>query len=434
MQPIKHLVRYDTAQDKIYLEDYCKNIDFLVFNANILCHHSEDKSRTIYTSFPNTKFFIDPRLYSFQLDISNIKSRKKDKSERIKDSYVKLASEYELDYVIQAETPLNTSQVLKHGIDKLTESILNFQYNFINEHLDEELKDLIEFSGQFRHPEMLIAPSFCLLSENDFKWLEVNKKLLDESLKMKDVYNLPIYANLIISKDVLENKIFMSQIIKIYSKADGLVFWIDDFDEQCVNENMIKSLIDFTVEYKKENQTKKLYSLYGGYLSILLANFGMDGVCHSVAYGESKKINRGGGKPLSKYYLPMLYNRMKPENMIRLIRRMKIETRRDFLNQICSCDVCKKNIFDDNIELRFFVYLDDYESTQTLRGNAKNNCRTHYLKVKNDEFDSIHTKKFGILVDTIHNTFLKLKDKDYLDKGEYEHLLRWFNVLRKYIK
>lgn len=434
MQPIEHLVRYDTAQDKKFLEEYCKNIDFLVFNANILCHHSEDKSRTIYSSFPKTKFFIDPRLYSFQLDISNIKNRKKGKPEKIKDSYLKLASEYELDYVIQTETPLSTSRVLKHGIYKLAESILNFQFNFINEHLDEELKELIEFSKQFRRPEILIAPSFCLLSENDFKWLEINDKLLDASLSIKDTYNLPIYANLIISKEILENKIFMSQIIKIYSKADGLIFWIDDFNEQCVNESIIKSLIDFTIEYKKENQNKKLYSLYGGYLSILLANFGMGGVCHSVAYGESKKINRGGGRPLSKYYLPMLYNRMKPESMIRLIRRMKIETRRNFLNQICSCNICKKNIFDDNIERRFFRYLDDYDTTPMHRFNAKNSCRTHYLEVKNEEFNSICTKKIDFLIDSIHSTYLKLKDRDYLDKSEYEHLLRWVNVMKEYIK
>lgn len=77
MQKLEHLIRYDTAQDKIYLEEYKDKIDFLVFNANILCHHSEDNAKTIYVNFPTTKFFIDPKLYNFQLDISNIKSKKR---------------------------------------------------------------------------------------------------------------------------------------------------------------------------------------------------------------------------------------------------------------------------------------------------------------------------------------------------------------------
>lgn len=433
MQKLEHLIRYDTAQDKVYLEEYKDKIDFLVFNANILCHHSEDNAKTIYVNFPTTKFFIDPKLYNFQLDISNIKSKKKDKSETIKESFIKLASEYCLDYVIEKETPLSTNQVLKHGIQKLAQSVLDFQINFINEHLDSELKDLIEFSEQFRYPEILISASFCLLSENDLEWLSINGELLKKSLLLKNNYNLPIYANLIISKSILENKKLMSEIINTYSIADGLILWIDDFDEQSVNEEIIEALISFIMKYKEKNQNKKIYSLYGGYLSELLSNFGLNGVCHSVAYGESKKINRGGGKPFSKYYLPLLYNRVKPEDMIRLLRQMNIKTRNDFLNEICSCTACNKNIFDDNIERRFFVYLDDYESTTLIRKNAKNNCRWHYLEVKAEEFNSISTTKLKELVNNIYNTYLKLEKENYIDRAEYLHLLRWFNVLNKYV-
>lgn len=433
MQKLEHLIRYDTAQDKTYLEDYKEQIDFLVFNANILCHHSEDTAKTLYVNFPTTKFFIDPRLHSFQLDIPNIKSKKKNKPETIKQSYIKLASEYSLDYVIEKETPLDINQVLKHGIEKLTRSVLNFQVNFLNEHLDPELKELIEFSEQFRQPEVLISPSFCLLSENDLEWLPINNELFKKSLLLKNEYNLPIYGNLIISKNILENKQLIFEIINTYSILDGLFFWIDDFDEQSVNEEIIEALINFILQYKEKNKNKKIYSLYGGYLNELLSNFGLNGVCHSVAYGESKKINRGGGKPFSKYYLPLLYKRINPEDMIRLLREMKIETKNDFFKNICSCGVCKKNIYDDNIKLRFFIYLDDHEANKLLRNNAKNNCRRHYLEVKAKEFALISTTEFKVLVNNIHDTYLKLEKENYINNNEYLHLLRWFNVLKKYI-
>lgn len=279
MQKLEHLIRYDTAQDKMYLEEYKDEIDFLVFNANILCHHSEDNAKTLYVNFADTEFFIDPKLYNFQLDISNIKNKKKDKSENIKESYVKLASEYGLDYVIEKETPLTTSQVLKHGVKKLSQDILDFQIHYINEHLDAELKELIEFSGLYRKPSKLISASFCILSENDIDWLIINDKLLEESLLLKKDYDLPIYANLIISKSVLKNERLILEIIEKYSKADGLIFWIDDFDEQNVTADIIDALINFVSKYREKNKNKKVYSLYGGYLNELLFNFGLSGVC-----------------------------------------------------------------------------------------------------------------------------------------------------------
>ncbi|GEM_PF-1911545 len=426
---LEHLIRFDTAEDKIFLQEYLNDIDLIVFNANILCHQSTNKADTLYSSFPNKKFFIDPRLYSFQLNLSNIKN----KAGKIKSSYMKLAIEYGLDYVIDSDTSLTIEQVLKHGLNKLSEDILDFQNNFINENLDSEMKEMISFSKQFRTPEILIAPAFCILDEKDLKWLDINKKLLDISLKVKDKYNKPLYANLIISKEILSNKKAITQILDIYCKADGMVFWIDDFNEVSINENIIENLISLLIYYKQKNQTKKIYSLYGGYLHQILFNFGLNGVCHSVAYGESKKINHGGGIPLSKFYLPMLYKRMQPESMIRLIRDIPIKTKKEFYEYICNCPICKKIINNDNIKLTFFSYLDDLEATDTIRRNAKYNCRSHYLEVKKKEFTLINTRTFEDLVKILEDTYKNISINHYMVKPEYIHLDRWIKVLKSYI-
>ena len=58
MQKLEHLIRYDTVQDKIYLEEYKENIDSLVFNANILCHHSEDNAKTFMLISQQQNFLL----------------------------------------------------------------------------------------------------------------------------------------------------------------------------------------------------------------------------------------------------------------------------------------------------------------------------------------------------------------------------------------
>ncbi|MFY4804655.1 hypothetical protein ACOTWC_11370, partial [Aliarcobacter butzleri] len=79
-------------------------------------------------------------------------------------------------------------------------------------------------------------------------------------------------------------------ILNEYSIADGLLLWINNFNELSVDEKNIESLIYLVQTYKKQNPQKEIFSLYGGYFQELLNNIGLDGVCHSVAYGESKEV------------------------------------------------------------------------------------------------------------------------------------------------
>jgi len=425
---LKNIIRYGTSKDTKFLKEYIDTYDLITFNANMICHASQSISELMYTDFIGKDFFIDPKLYTFQISIDNIKSPQN----TIKSSYIQLASEYNLSYVLQNETALTTKTILEHGIENLANDILSFQYNYLHDNLNSDLKSLVEFSSQYKRPSLLVAPSFALLNDDYQEWLSINANLLQTSLQQKNRYdNLPIYVTLIVTKKLLVNQNFIKDILKSYQNADGILFWIDDFNELTVETESIMALINFIQQYKLLNPTKELYSLYGGFFSQLLGHLGLTGSCHSVAYGESRKITSSGGKPIHKYYMPHLYQRMKPEEMIKLLQELNIKTNTEFFDQICNCSICQKNILDNDINKRFFVYLDDLDANILTRQNAESNNIGHYLKVKQQEFETLNKENFETILRNLANTYNKFHS--FYSLNDISYLTRWKECLQSTI-
>lgn len=427
MKSLKHIIRYGTAVDTQYIKEYKKKFDLLALNANILCHHSKYMARNIYVEFKNLPYFIDPKLYVFQNDLKYIKD-----DDKFKESYVTLAKSYNLDYVIDKDSPITIQEVNEHGIGTITKDILNFQTNYIYENLSAELKQFAMLSNTKIEPSFLNIPSFAIKDTKDLHWLNINTQIIKESIKLKnnDYDNKDMYANLIIGKDILNNKELINKIIQNYSMADGLLFWIDGFNELKVDEETIMSLIYFIQEYKKLNPKKNIHSLYGGYFSQLLSSIGLSGVSHGIGYGESKEINAIGGVPsVQKYYMPKLFQRMTPESTIKLLNNMKLSTKEDFFDKVCNCNICKHNIFDNNIDLRFFIYLDDMDSSKNLRSNARVNCTKHYLEVKNIEFTKINSSDINTLINNLKYTFDSYIKNNYVNSSNINYLMRWHSSL-----
>ncbi len=429
MESLKHIIKYGTAVDTQFIKEYKETFDLLALNANILCFQSENMARNIYVEFKNLPYFIDPKLYVFQNDLKYIK---KDKSDEFRQSYITLAKNYGLDYVIDKDSSLTIQEVKMHGIETLTKDILKFQIDYIYENLSTELKQFAMLSNTKKEPSFLNIPSFTIKDIKVQDWLNINIQMIEESMKLKKASfnNKEMYANLIISKDSLNSKELIDQIIEKYSLADGLLFWIDGFNELKVDEETIMSLIYFIQKYKKLNPNKNIYSLYGGYFSQLLNKIGLSGVTHGVGYGESKDINTIGGVPsVQKYYMPKLFQRMTPEAIIKLLNTMKLSTKHDFYEKVCDCAICQHNIYDNNIDLRFFIYLDDTDSSKNLRSNSRINCTKHYLEVKHIEFTKIRSSDTKTLINNLKYTFDSYVKNNYANSSDISYLMRWYSSL-----
>lgn len=432
MNVLQHLLRYGTSTDKKYFQEYQQSASTIVFNANTICHQSKDNAELLHVDLSDKEYIIDPRTYAYQMDIKYL-TRIDGKG--IKQTYQDLLSAYQLPTsLFENDKPL--SQFNIHILDEtnFVDNVCSFQENYLFDSLEDDMKMLVRRSKKVKRPKFLIAPYFLLHDEYSF-WLGVNNRMIEQSLFKKAEYQKSIYAVLLISKEILVNETLMSDILEVYSKADGLIFWINEYNEQTVNETEIAALAKLIHLYKEKNPNKEILSLYGGYFSQILYHIGLDGVCHNLVYGEHRSLNPVGSQPTHKYYLSPIKQKIDPFDIINILKNHNLKTKEDFYNKICDCKICKKNIDTNNILEKFIVYLHDKDPEKVIE-LSKDNCTRHYLECKVREFREIPNQSLeGIIKDlqNIYNTYI---EKSYLlntKKVNIEYIKRWTDTLSLYI-
>lgn len=434
-----HFLRYGTAAEQRYMRDYQHTFDGVAINGSMLAHISKGISAFMHKDI-NKHFFIDPMTHSFQHRMDKIQNS----AGEIKSSIRKLIEIYDepITLVINKLRPIRSIDFNPRNIPTFVKNVLDFQHFHLKRNLDSEYSDYIEYMGLFREPSFLIAPYFYMQAENYQQWIDLNKKLIDETLKKKSSFKgKKIFGEIVIDRKLLLDRQLINKLIEIYSKADGLIYWIDGFEETEADELELEAVKWLIEEYKKKYPSKQIISLYSGYFSELLLGRGLDGIVHGLEYGESRDVVPvGGGIPLSKYYLPDLRKRISAATMLRLLKLLKINSPKLFHSKICSCRVCMQIIHNNVIE-DFNKYIQSKPDPVIIRykksGNireifyperaSKELCLFHYLEVKNNEFKFISKDGIANKIRDLRNTYDKYKE--YLPEEEITYLLRWAKVL-----
>lgn len=441
----KHFVRYGTAAEQKYMKDYQHTFDGVVINGSMLAHVSKSISLFVHKDMKNKSFFVDPMTHSFQHDLSKIQNNEGE----IKSSIQKLINIYgsPATILLNKIRPLRPDDFSnRKSLSQFVESVLGFQYKHIQESLSDEYREIVEYLkiNQLGKPDFLISPYFYLSKNDQSKWIQVNLQLIKESIELKASFdNLPIYAQLVIDRQYLNDSSGLENLIQSYSMADGLLYWIDGFDETEASPDELKAVKRMVRTFKDSNQDKKILSLYGGYFSQLLLKEGLDGVVHGLEYGENRDVVPvGGGIPLSKYYLPAVKKRVPANTMMYFLKINKIRKAQEFFDEICDCRVCRRTIRSDNVVENFnnFVrsrpVLIKYTRTGRERireieyplRESKELCLFHYLEVKRNEFMRIHKTSKDNLTGELKKTFETYKKQRSIN--EYvSHLERWVEAL-----
>jgi len=431
-----HFLRYGTSAEQKYMREYQHTYDCIALNGTMLAHTSKGIATFMHKDV-DKDYFVDPMTHSFQHEIDKIQNA----SGKVKSSVKKLSQAYgaPVDKVPSKLIPVRDKDFNDKNIKSLANNVLGFQNAHIRNSLDTEYFDYIEYLGISKEPRFLVAPYFYMQQGTFDQWFNLNNKLIVESMKQKRLHgNKSIYAQLVIDKKVLLDKTKMNEITNAYSKADGLIYWIDGLDETEADEQELAEIKRFVETFKDNNDSKIIISLYGGFYSQLLMKFKLDGVVHGLEYGESRDVVPvGGGIPLSKFYLPAIKKRVTAATMQRLIRLLNI-THKNFHAEICKCKVCKRTI-RNNIEKDFYKYIKNKPDPVSIKyksgrvrevyypeRESKELCLFHYLEVKNLEFETIDRSGKKKLFNELQNAYDK--HNEYMP-DETEHLLRWKKVL-----
>lgn len=316
-----HILRYGTVAEKVHLEKAFTAFDYLSINGNTAAYVSNAIAKFIVEKFfsNNEKgYFIDPITYAFQNKIDLLFTKSKSTNEySIKKSIAKLIEIYALSPSrIEQRIPLVPSD-FGDLLDKddFVRRVLSFQYDLVYKHVqDRDLQKYLDYvaPGQSDNipqlrPKFLIAPYFYLDQQSPYweNWLSLNTEFVRLSvLKAEHDYNnLPVFAQIVISKSVLTDSTALQAVVDAYSALNctGYTIWVDDLNEHTATTEELKGFVSLL----KGLQPKPMYNMYGGYFSILLTHKSLNllsGVSHGLEYGESRMVYPvGGGIPVSKY-------------------------------------------------------------------------------------------------------------------------------------
>ncbi len=454
----RHIYHYNVnAEQRYFLGKHHKLYDLIALNGNIVSHTPAGIAGFIATTAK--PFYIDPQTHAFQHPTINLKKDMRTKEEKdggrpprygFKPSITKLAKERlggVFGSVIDNDKPILTTdlidrqdRIIQTSIDDICKGTINFQTRALIDSLDEEAKDLIGQDKDFQ-PEFVIAPYFYLSPRNYKKWLAINISCYETTKAMYT--DKPVFLALVISKEAL-NKLsdWITKIAEL--KPDGIILWIDDHIEENLLENEVKLYIDLLKKLK--TTTGKLYNNHGGYLSILLSHpqVGLlDGVGHSINYGEYRKvIPVGGGIPMARFYFPSVHSRLKFGDALGIVHSKGwLQSKEIYLRNVCRCKQCISLIEEKKvINIAFGFYGLTFPVTFRRRPNtivtlyyptaeAKRAATCHYLHNKFHEFIMIKDKSFNEL---IQNMIIAYEDISTESGDELvDHLFYWNKVLNE---
>lgn len=452
----EHIYHYNTHAEKRYFlgSEHHSLYDVIALNGNIVSHTPEGVAG--FLAMAAKDFYIDPQTHAFQHATINLKRDVSDKKKKeppkyeFKPSIRKLANERlgpPFSDVIRDDKPIGPTIFLENGVikddivERVCQSVKEFQLDMIESELDEEAKEFMEGPSGFR-PKFVIAPYFYLSAHRWEEWLKINVACYQMMKRL--VKDVPTYLSLVVSRDALDNR---GAIVRAISalEPDGILLWIDSHVEEDLRKSEVEIYIEFLRELK--NATGTLYNSHGGYLSTLLCHSELggllDGVAHSVNYGEHRNvIPVGGGLPMARFYLHSVHSRLRWGDAAEIVLAKKwlssVDTYRD---KICMCRQCKE-LFDEkgSAEKVFELYGDSNPVTITRRTGsivrleyptkeAKQAASRHYLYNKAKEFSDIEEKAASELLQNLNTTYSEISS----DCGEdaVAHLLTWYEVLRE---
>ncbi len=468
---IKHILRYGTNADQKYIEKLKKTFSTLAINGNMIAYTPEAiagfVSNLIWEKGHVTGYFIDPITHAFQHDVKTIMSYSK-KTEKlgIKESIVNLINYYGdplISSVLNNSTPITPKDFADSLVKtEFCKNVLDFQLSTIPRQLNEKgLTKYINYMDNGAELFSLLRPCFVIppyfyidkSDENYREWLKLNVEFIKISKKL--LPDTELYAQLVISKEILESDDSINEICNQYINElpDGILLWIDDFDEHKVDTDLLIGYLKLIKKLYDSNI--KIYNLYGSFFSVMLTGFEkelglkLSGVGHALDYGESRAVVPvGGGIPTNKYYYYPLHHRLEYKKASSLLKSLGYFTKDTrigaemYKNTLCGCRACVDAIADNINNFTKFENTEFYEVI--LKGikqrrtyanqDTKGLCILHYQYNKQKEFNKVKTKSYSIILDeigSIYNQYSKFKD---LIPETLSSLYNWSNSLIRWNK
>lgn len=418
-----HLLRPGvlSVEDDVYFKLQA-TYDGIMLNAPTIAYKPEAATDFLtYIGSPKP-YLVDPRTYALARDRKQLQ---RDESEDLRLSWENLLQVYN---VPSTSLPITVEFFDEINAHRFAEGVVKFQEECIPSPRQSTLFSSVE---EYR-PMAVIAPYFFLESEHD-PWLEVNIKLIRSTLAVSR--GVPVFAVIYLHRGILKNEEMLVHIMHRYAEqpVNGFLLWVDDFREWSAEPQEIWGLRKI-ISMLKAGSERMVISMYGGYLSVLLSRFGLDGFSHSIQSGENRKLDPIKGGPQEvHFYFPPLHRRYSVELLEEYLNRIEVRTPAAFYQKVCDCTICK-GIVQDNIDgfIEGYGAITIGEGKVGPEGRAKGLAILHFLIARHQEIVSINGQSMESIIDGLVETADAYRDPVRLASAmiSTDHLKQWAAGLR----
>ena len=448
------VLRLGSHAEKEYFLKTAQHWSGLLVGANLL-ESAPGATASLVLKFAGAKYgvryYVDPMTYAFgtyvekgvtRSDLDWIKSDQKVKvseaggksrkviERRYKRSYRNLAQEFGGVALEAMNSDTGIAGLEPNQVKTLCEAVVHYQANRVRREfeIDPEYKDIAD---KIPSPAAVFAPYFYIDPDRSDDGVAM---LADCAASAASALNsIPIHAVLCTDVAMLDRAEFLDATAARMkdSGVAGVWLWFSRFYEERAARQQLLHLRAF-VENLREKV--RVYNMHGGYFSLALSRFGLNGVSHGIGYGEQKDVIPviGQSTPTVRYYLPDLRRRLGVPVIERVLTGIGVGTAADFYEQICGCAICR-GVIQDDIK-QFSAFGDLHYSTEHSRRMAQTpaaarRCRFHFLLNRLRERADIAGRSATDIAEDLREAREKWGGEP-TTKGAVDHLRRWEDVLR----
>ena len=450
------VIRFGSHAEKDYVLKLSSFLDGLILGANLLeATPGASASLLLKVGAKDARFFIDPMTYAYgayidpssgslRVDLDWIKSdqtRKDAKGDKhtvrdFKRSYRELSTQIGRPLV----EALDRSRAISP--DKLASekqqvdfcgSVTDYQLDRIARILEED-SELKDFVPNIPRPAAVFAPYFYLEPTHTDEWLALNLKLMEITANLG--LGVPVHGILCADIEHLKNAEVRVQLADLLPKTGvaGVWLWFSAFLEESAPREV---LLNYRELVRELSNKVEVHAMHGGFFSLCLSKYGMQGVSHGVGYGEQKDVVPviGQSTPTVRFYLPPLARRLGVPNIERAFDALGVRTPQDFHDKVCNCAVCRGVVSNSLDEFSAFGQMRLSRTTAKRAAQtpaAAKRCRFHFLLCRLRERDELRSVSLDHVVRRLQEAAATWGVQPSLSMTS-DHLSRWSDVLRQSI-
>lgn len=429
--------RFNVFAEKEFFE---KNnlVDGLIVPAHVIAYYE--------VSFPqflkevHLPFLIDPVSYVWDINHRFVMNE----NSELKKSYSKLVEKLNCAMGnLLGKSQLSLTPFNKSDFEDFINAILKFQLLDFSSNKPQRAQSIQRLRERIRllegetaveettniKPYALIPPYFY--------FTDVNSRAYESTLyAAKYAQNSDfgkqhkIFPCLCMNRAIFRDEAQIAKILQDFVGFQGIVFWINDFDETKASLEDLEALTKFVQSFHM--QGSEVVNLYGGYFSLSLYHAGLSKLSCGICYSSSRSVFSevgGGGLPI-RYYEPSLKLKLMRETMFRLYI-----DKPELFN--CDCPICSdfgkictNPVGKQRGQILEQFFLDDKISGKNCVVNWQTS-RIHFLNCRKIEQKNITESKVSDTITQLSNKYTLLMSKGF-DPNQYGFTFESINYLDKW--